>query len=211
MPPKRKITNDSTTPSVSGSDISEPETPSTNRTRTRGRDAVNPQSSPALNTRRSSRLSAAAEEPAKPRARLTRGLRRESDAAALPAPTRGRGRGRGRGRPRGSGRGRRGAAAGAGRGRGRPRAGDSDAHSETESDAGSVSSPDAEEADAYAMLDKSESDGEDSGQQAEDPVSRREESSDENIELSDAHSEKGSANPRDAAGEDSDVEPVVKK
>ncbi|KAJ1844126.1 INO80 complex subunit B [Coemansia sp. RSA 2708] len=176
MPPKRKITNDdSTTPSSTGSEASEPETPSTRRTRARRRDdrgSANPQASPALNTRRSSRLSAGAEDPAKPRARLTRGLRRDSDAAATasPVPTRGRGSrgGRGRGRPRGGGRGggpKRGAAAAGKRGRGRPRAGESDIPSESESE--SEVDDDDDEIEDFAVLDKTESDNV-SGSEAED-------------------------------------------
>ncbi|KAJ2124930.1 INO80 complex subunit B [Coemansia sp. RSA 720] len=172
MAPKRKIANeDSTPPSSTESDASEAETASTRHTRTRRLDN-NPQSSPALNTRRSSRLSATAEEPAKPRARLTRGLRRESNAAANPVPARGRGRGRGRGRPRGSGRGgtRRGAAAGTGRGRGRPRIGESDVPSESESD------QDAEQAEEYATVDKSESDNATPRLQTEDVSEQSDES-----------------------------------
>ncbi|KAJ1791556.1 INO80 complex subunit B [Coemansia sp. RSA 1807] len=172
MAPKRKIANeDSTPPSSTESDASEAETASTRNTRTRRLDN-NPQSSPALNTRRSSRLSATAEEPAKPRARLTRGLRRESNAAANPVPARGRGRGRGRGRPRGSGRGgaRRGAAAGTGRGRGRPRIGESDVPSESESD------QDAEQAEEYATVDKSESDNATPRLQTEDVSEQSDES-----------------------------------
>ncbi|KAJ2525776.1 hypothetical protein IWW43_006669, partial [Coemansia sp. RSA 1935] len=52
MAPKRKIANeDSTPPSSTESDASEAETASTRNTRTRRLDN-NPQSSPALNTRR---------------------------------------------------------------------------------------------------------------------------------------------------------------
>ncbi|KAJ2846795.1 INO80 complex subunit B [Coemansia brasiliensis] len=147
MPPKRKITNDdSTTPSVTASDASEPETPSTRRTRARGLDTQgtnDPQSSPALNTRRSTRL--------------TRGLRHDSDVGSRPARGRGGGTrgGRGRGRPKGTtasrgGSAKRGAPAGR-RGRGRPRANTSSIRSESDSEP-------EDESDEIELLDKSDSD-----------------------------------------------------
>ncbi|KAJ1739667.1 INO80 complex subunit B [Coemansia sp. RSA 989] len=137
MPPKRKINDDdddSTTPSDTASDASEPDT---RRTR---RPATSDPQSPAPSTRRS--------------ARLTRGLRRDSDAGSRPARGRGAPRGgRGRGRPKGSGAGRGGAKRGAPagrRGRGRPRA-----NASSKSDSGSE--PD-DESDAAGLLDKSDSD-----------------------------------------------------
>ncbi|KAJ2449401.1 INO80 complex subunit B [Coemansia sp. RSA 2336] len=152
MPPKRKINDDSTTPSDTASDASD--TPSTRRTRRLA--SSDPRSSPAPNTRRS--------------ARLTRGLRRDSVTDAKPARGRGAGTrgGRGRGRPRGSGRGsgaRRGAPAGR-RGRGRPRANTSSVKSDSDDE------PD-DESDAIELLDKSDSDSNSDSleEPADDPAS----------------------------------------
>ncbi|KAJ1767350.1 INO80 complex subunit B [Coemansia sp. RSA 1843] len=118
MPLKRKALREEDTASFSGTedDESSVDLGSSLRPRTRRRKeressakASPTPSSPALNTRRSSRLTAQTEKPkrqaqseARPRARLTRGLRRGSKIPS-PTPSRGGGRGsrgrRGRGRP----------------------------------------------------------------------------------------------------------------
>ncbi|PIA17473.1 hypothetical protein COEREDRAFT_91843 [Coemansia reversa NRRL 1564] len=179
MPPKRKVTNeDSSGTASSESEVSEAGTPVLRRTR--GRKAAKPgsseglstQSSPALNTRRASRLSVNAEaddDSPKRRTRLTRGSRRRSEAttphtvegsaSTTTATTARGGRGaRGRGRA-GSSRGRasrRGSLTG-GRGRrARARAEDIGLSSTSISD----TDQDEDSTEDYAMVDKSEEEAE---------------------------------------------------
>ncbi|KAJ2613567.1 hypothetical protein H4S08_002116 [Coemansia sp. RSA 1365] len=185
--PKRKVTNeDSSGTASSESEVSETGTPVLRRTRGRksgkagSSGARSTQSSPALNTRRASRLSVSADaddDSPKRRTRLTRGSRRGSEAstsrmgegpASTTTATKARGgRGaRGRGRA-GSSRGRasrRGALTG-GRGR-RVRAKTEDmglsstSISDTEQDEDSTED--------YAMLDKSEEEAEEEDEEPSD-------------------------------------------
>ncbi|KAJ2556448.1 INO80 complex subunit B [Coemansia sp. RSA 1933] len=115
MPLKRKAIREEDTASLSGSEDDESSVDLSNslRPRTRKRESDAKASptplSPALNTRRSSRLTAQSEKPkskaqpeTQPRTRLTRGLRRGSQVSSQQS-SRGAGRGsrgrRGRGRP----------------------------------------------------------------------------------------------------------------
>ncbi|KAJ2082155.1 INO80 complex subunit B [Coemansia sp. RSA 988] len=192
MPPKRKVTNeDSSEATSSDSEASEAGTPVMRRTRGRkvgglGNSVVpSTQSSPALNTRRASRLSVNAdadEGSPKRRTRLTRGSRRGSDAAATADTPRtaetntpttstmrgsrgGRG-GRGRGRA-GSGRGRasRRGALTSNRGR-RARARTEDIGLSSTSISGTDQDEDSTE--DYAILDKSEDEGDEEEEEEEE-------------------------------------------
>ncbi|KAJ2503808.1 INO80 complex subunit B [Coemansia sp. RSA 2052] len=110
MPPKRKAakhTESSVSESTSASDASDVDamstTPQTRLRRPGARGGIAAPHSPALSTRRSTRLTAQAEQSpaANPRGRLTRGIRPVAPAEEVAAPEparRGRGRGRGRGR-----------------------------------------------------------------------------------------------------------------
>ncbi|KAJ1824455.1 INO80 complex subunit B [Coemansia sp. RSA 2675] len=110
MPPKRKAVREvessmsESTSASESSDIDAAATPQTRLRRPGGRGGSSAPHSPALSTRRSTRLTTQAEQPspsANPRGRLTRGVRPAApskEAMASPEPVR-RGRGRGRGRP----------------------------------------------------------------------------------------------------------------
>ncbi|KAJ2028748.1 INO80 complex subunit B [Coemansia sp. S2] len=109
MPPKRKTVRDAessmseSTSTSESSDVDTATTPQTRLRRSGGRGGSSAPHSPALSTRRSTRLTAQAEQPppsTNPRGRLTRGVRPgapSKEVVTSPEPTR-RGRGRGRGR-----------------------------------------------------------------------------------------------------------------
>ncbi|KAJ2815855.1 INO80 complex subunit B, partial [Coemansia sp. 'formosensis'] len=109
MPPKRKVARNvesSLSESTSGSDSSDVDAETTPPTRLRwpgGRGGASTPHSPTLSTRRSTRLTAQAEQfppSTNPRGRLTRGIRpgaQSKEVVTSPEPVR-RGRGRGRGR-----------------------------------------------------------------------------------------------------------------
>ncbi|KAJ2733808.1 INO80 complex subunit B [Coemansia sp. BCRC 34962] len=110
MPPKRKTVREvessmsESTSASESSDIDAAATPQTRLRRSGGRGGSSAPHSPALSTRRSTRLTSQAEQPSpstNPRGRLTRGVRPAApskEVVASPEPVR-RGRGRGRGRP----------------------------------------------------------------------------------------------------------------
>ncbi|KAJ2060314.1 INO80 complex subunit B [Coemansia sp. S146] len=109
MPPKRKAVRDAessmseSTSASESSDVDAGTTPQTRLRRPGGRGGSSAPHSPALSTRRSTRLTAQAEQPppsTNPRGRLTRGIRpgaASKEVVTSPEPAR-RGRGRGRGR-----------------------------------------------------------------------------------------------------------------